>query len=190
MFCLSCVGGMSKCMSHSPSPPSEEDLEEAVVSFQYHLVLFQLSHRSPETARQSLSKLLSLSSHSARLWILAAQFEDGTSDSATVLKVLEKARESELESHTAEFYCCAVKLVMKQVKLVLLDMRICLTWYYILLGCWWLPRRVVDYSITMVTKLRLPILRHFRRRSTSTFTHWRRSPLQVNNYNDIIVTSF
>ena len=117
-------------MSHSPSSPSEEDLEEAVVSFQYHLVLFQLSHRSPETARQSLSKLLSLSSHSARLWILAAQFEDWTSDSATVLKVLEKARESELDSHTAEFYCCAVKLVMKQVKPVLLDTNTSHVIYY------------------------------------------------------------
>ena len=54
--------------------------------------------------------------------MLAAQFEDWTSSLAMVSRILEKAKESELDSNAAEFYCCAVKLVMKQVKLVRLQM--------------------------------------------------------------------
>ena len=130
MFRLFLSGGVSKCLppktcidspSSQPSP-AEEDSETAAFCLQYNMVLFQLVHRSQEMARQSLTKLLGISSHSSRLWMLAAQFEDWTSSLAMVSRILEKAKESELDSNAAEFYCCAVKLVMKQVKLVRLQM--------------------------------------------------------------------
>ena len=80
-----------------------------------NLLLFRLVHRSEEDAWQSLLGLLDSFPRSAKLWSLAAQFEDWTSNPAMALKVLERSRARELDFDATEFYGCAVKLVMKQV---------------------------------------------------------------------------
>lgn len=88
---------------------------ETTFALYHNLILFQLTHRSREIAQQTLNGLLNCSPHSTQLWLLAAQLQDWTACFKTALDVLERARESRLDSRASELYCYAVKLIMSQV---------------------------------------------------------------------------
>lgn len=88
---------------------------ETTFALYHNLILFQLNHRSREIAQQTLNGLLKCSPHSTRLWLLAAQLQDWTACFKTALDVLQRAKESVLDSKGPELYCYAVKLMMSQV---------------------------------------------------------------------------
>ena len=97
-----------------------------------NLIAFQLTHVSCDAAKQTLTQLFStFPSHLGKLYVLAAQFHNRTSGPTMALDMLDKVGHSEIGPITAELCVCAVKLVMKQVKLVytLINYQILTDWY-------------------------------------------------------------
>ena len=93
---------------------------ETTFALYHNLILFQLTHRSPEIAQQTLNGLLNCSPHSPQLWKLTAQLQDWTTGSAMALNVLQSAVTNELTSGKAELYCYAAKLALSQVCMYML----------------------------------------------------------------------
>lgn len=109
-FLVSFPVAITRCQCQDPT-----NSMETTFALYHNLILFQLTHRSPEIAHQTLTRLLNCSPHSTQLWLLAAQLQDWTAGSKMALDVLQKAKENALDSRTPELHCYAVKLIMKQV---------------------------------------------------------------------------
>ena len=163
-------------MEHCQCQPNPGEAMETTFALYHNLVLFLLTHVSQDAAWQVLRRLV-FAPHSSEanrtpgaaapfgdgMPSSAAQFVDGTlgsaaqfgdvtPSSAMVVQILEMAK-----CLPAEFYCCTVKLVTKQVyktcssRRVGLCMQVRICFVFVESGL--LSRRHVECSIAVVTKL-------------------------------------